>query len=387
MKSPTSTAVLPAALLALSIVVSCTAAHAQSGSVLWSHEIGGQLWAPLEHHEGSLYFGGDDSTFHAFNTDKQEVTWRFKTGGIIRSGADITGGKVLFASDDGFLYALDADSGAEAWRFDLGSSEMTRVLPATDPPYEYDYLHSGPSYHEGAVYIGSADGFLYAVDHETGQERWRFETEGKVRSTPAVADGYVFFGSWDGHVYAVGARDGKQAWRFDTGGVVQGSPAVGGGRVFIGSRAAAVFAIDAKTGEQVWRHDHEDGSWVESSPVSGNGVIYIGSSDALKLFALNAETGATCWEFGTGGWSWSTPLLTEGVVYIGGLSASPYYFEGVELRAGFFAVDRGTGAGLWELTPEPIEGYVTGGVFSTPVVADGVVYVGGTDGRLYAIKE
>ena len=60
---------------------------------------------------------------------------------------------------------------------------------------------------------------------------------------------------------------------------------------------------------------------------------------------------------------------------------------GVELRAGFFAVDRETGTAVWEFTPGPIEGYLTGGVFSTPVVADGVVYVAGTDGRLYAIAE
>jgi outer membrane protein assembly factor BamB len=50
-------------------------------------------------------------------------------------------------------------------------------------------------------------------------------------------------------------------------------------------------------------------------------------------------------------------------------------------------VDRGTGEGAWEFTPQPIEGYITGGVFSTPVVVDGVVYMGALDGRLYAFEE
>jgi outer membrane protein assembly factor BamB len=387
MRSRTSTVVLPAALFVLSIIVSCATAHAQSGRMLWSHEIGGQFWAPLLHHEGILFFGTDDSVFYAFDIESQQIQWTFETGGIIRSGAAIGGATVFFASDDGFLYALEADSGNELWRFDLGSSKIARVLPATDPPYEYDYLHSSPVIHEGTVYIGSADGALYAIDPATGQERWCFETEGMVRSSPVVDAGSVYFGSRDGHVYAVDAYSGTLEWRFDTGGIVQGSPAVGAGKVFVGSRSAAVFALDAQTGELEWRHVNEDGSWVESSPIFRDGTVYIGSSDALTLYALDAQTGDTTWEFRTGGWSWSTPLVTDEAVYIGGLSASPYYFEGVVLKAGFYAVDRGTGEGAWEFTPQPIEGYITGGVFSTPVVVDGVVYMGALDGRLSAFEE
>jgi len=115
----------------------------------------------------------EQKSSNAFDVGSQKVRWQFETGGIIRSGAEIANGTVFFASDDGFVYALEADSGAEVWRFDLGSSGMTRVLPATDPPYEYDYLHSSPVYHEGTIYIGSADGALYAVAQESGQQRWR----------------------------------------------------------------------------------------------------------------------------------------------------------------------------------------------------------------------
>jgi outer membrane protein assembly factor BamB len=360
--------------------------RAQSGAPVWSHDVGGQLWAPLAHEGGTLYFGADDATFRAFDIGSREVRWKFETGGMIRSGAEIADGTVLFASDDGFLYAVEADSGTEIWRFDLGSSGMTRALPATDPPYEYDYLHSSPVYHTGTIYIGSANGALHAIASESGRERWRFETEGKIRSTPVVDRGIVYFGSWDGHVYAVNA-DGDLVWQFDTGGVVQGSPALGAGKVFVGSRSAAVFALDASSGELAWKHVNEDGSWVESSPVYSDGVVYVGSSDALQLFALDSETGETIWAFRTGGWSWSTPTLANGAVYIGGLSASPYYFEGVTLRAGFFAVDRKTGESLWEFTPQPVEGYITGGVFSRPAIVDGVVYVGALDGRLYALEE
>ena len=385
---PRPRATTTSALLVLGFVaLSLNTALAQSGTPLWSQEIGGQLWAPLKHDGGSLYFGADDAIFRAFDVDRREVRWDFETGGIIRSGAEVAEGVVFFASDDGSLYALAAGSGDEIWRFDLGSSDMARALPATDPPYEYDYLHSSPVHHEGTIYVGSADGALYAIDRDTGQERWRFATDASIRSTPIVDGRNVYSASRDGHVYAVNAADGKLLWKHDTGGVIQGSPSVGAGKVFVGSRSAAVFALDADSGEQVWKHVHEDGSWVESSPVFRDGTVYVGSSDALQLFALDAETGHTIWIFRTGGWSWSTPLVGDGTVYIGGLSASPYYFEGVTLRAGFFAVDPKTGDSLWEFTPQPIEGYITGGVFSTPVIVDGVIYVGALDGRLYAFEE
>lgn len=359
----------------------------EPGDLLWSQEIGGQIWAPLTYHEGVLYFGTDDSRFYAFDIETREVIWRFKTGGIIRSGAEVVAEHIVFASDDGYLYSLDLDSGKEFWRFDLGSAGFERVLPAADPPYSYDYRHSSPMNRAGVIYVGSPSGVMYAIYNDTGLEFWRFKTDGPIRSTPAADGRNVVFGSWDGHVYAVDALEGTLAWRFETEGIVQGSPAAGAGKVFVGSRSASVFALDERSGAEHWKHVNEDGSWVESSPVFDRGVVYVGSSDALSLFALDADSGTTIWEFRTGGWSWSDPVLADDVVYIGGLSASPYYFEGVELRPGFFAVDQETGAGLWEFTPPLIEGYLTGGVFSTPAIVDGVVYVGGIDGRLYALKQ
>jgi outer membrane protein assembly factor BamB len=368
-------------------LTSCNSATQKAGALLWRFEIGGQLWAPLRYDSGNLFFGSDDANFYSFDVATQTVNWKFKTGGIIRSEADVTDGIVAFASDDGNLYALDSDSGNELWRFNLGSSEIDRRLPATDAPFEYDYLHSSPKYHAGRIYIGSSNGNLYAIDHKTGEEDWHFETGQKIRSTPTVENGNIYFGSWDGNVYNVSLETGKKIWQFDSKGIVQGSPAVGSGKVFVGSRGAKVLALDAHTGEKKWEFVHEDGSWVESSPVFYNGEVYIGSSDALKLSAFDASTGQVKWEFKTGGWSWSKPSVANGVVYIGSLSASPYYFDGVELEAGFYAVDQHSGNEIWSMNTDSVDGYITSGVFASAVIVDEVVYVAGIDGYLYAMQE
>ena len=345
------------------------------------------MWSPLTLVNKILYYGCDDGTITALDVRSKQVRWQYKTDGRVRSAVTVTRDAVFATSDDGFVYALEPSSGVLRWGVDVARTAATRVLPATGPPYEYDYLQSSPVYADGMVFVGSPDGQLYAIDAEAGEVRWRFRTAGKVRSTPVVLDGTVYFGSWDGHVYAVDATKGTAKWRYDTGGIVQGSPRIFQGRVYVGSRAASLFALDINTGRLVWQHSFADGSWVESSPVVAAGVLYVGTSDALKLLALAADTGKVLWQFDTGGWSWSTPRYNNGTIYIGSISAYPYYFEGVDLRGGLYAVDEDSGEEKWRLVPGTVEGYITGGVFSRVQVADGVVYAAAIDGTIYAIQE
>src|SRR3982750_2122040 len=77
-------------------------------------------------------------------------------------------------------------------------------------------IYGSPAVSDGVVYIGSADGALYAVDQKTGQQKWRFATDGQVVSSPAAADGMLFFLSYDGVFYALDAKTGERRWRFAT---------------------------------------------------------------------------------------------------------------------------------------------------------------------------
>lgn len=81
---------------------------------------------------------------------------------------------------------------------------------------------SQPGIAGGAVFVGSHDGTVYALDRETGCARWTFAASGEVRTGIIVqdweagdknADPLVFFGDLIGNQYAVKAFTGELVWR------------------------------------------------------------------------------------------------------------------------------------------------------------------------------
>lgn len=249
---------------------------------------------------------------------------------------------------------------------------------------EYDYQTSAATVAGGTVYVGSADNKLYAIDEKSGQEKWHFETKGIVRSIPAVAGGRVFIGSYDHNVYAVDAATGTLRWKFDAKQAVVSSPLVLGDTVYLGGRSSNLFAFDTATGRIKWKYFYWS-SWVESSARVRDGKIYIGSSDAQQLFAIDAVTGKRAWNINLDGSVWSSPAVTNEHVFIGVVGVVPYF---IPHHGGFFAIERATGKVIWRFPMSEIPGSMDSGVASSPAVdnGNGLVMFGGLDGTFYAFK-
>ena len=115
------------------------------------------------------------------------------------------------------------------------------------------FFLSRPVVVDGAVYLGSGDGNLYALDAVTGDLRWKFKTGDVVHSSPAFAEGVLFFYSWDSYFYAVDAATGKERWRFNNErSWVITSPAVTDGKaIFATSDSSLYHVLDAATGKSL----------------------------------------------------------------------------------------------------------------------------------------
>ena len=65
------------------------------------------------------------------------------------------------------------------------------------------------------VFFGSSvDHAAHCLDAKTGKEKWVYFTDGAVRLPPTWHEGKVYFGSDDGFVYCVNAADGQLLWKY-----------------------------------------------------------------------------------------------------------------------------------------------------------------------------
>ena len=344
------------------------------GGLKWKFGTGGTVRSSPAVTAELVYVGSSDGRLYALDRDSGEERWRFDAGSPVNSSPAVAGELVFFSSRDNSVYALDRRNGALKWRVATGET-----VPFEWGAEGWDFFTSSPVVVDGAVLVGSGDGNIYSLDSATGRERWRFATEGRVRSSPAVAGGVAYVGSADGSLYALELETGELKWRFDTEGwslssadfgfdrkTIQSSPTVMDGTVYFGSRDGALYAVTSETGELKWRNS-EGASWVVASPAASDGVVYTGWSDALIFHAVDAESGAERWRFETGHRVFSSAAVVGETVYFGNSN-------------GFlFAFDIATGEERWR--------YQTGeAVRSSPAVADSVLYFGSDDGFVYALE-
>jgi outer membrane protein assembly factor BamB len=351
------------------------------GKPVWIFDAKAPVWGSPAVSKNVVFFGSNDGTLYALGADSGNVLWQFKTGGAIVARPTLHGSSLYVPSDDGHLYKLKEESGQLQWQFDMGGSDIKRAFP-NGKDAVYDYYASSATISDGLVYVGSANGKLFALDEESGTRRWEYQTKDMVRSTPVIAEGLVFFGSRDHCVYALSAKSGALRWKYDTGEIVVSSPVYNRGLIFIGSRSSDIFALEAANGKVRWRFFYWL-SWVESSGVIRDDVLYVGSSDYQLLFALNTKTGRPIWSFDTDGSAWSTPAVSKDAVFIGAAGTVGYM---ADHRGGFFAVNRKDGKEKWRFVFDSIPGAFAYGVASSPVVADDKVFFGSIDGKFYAFK-
>jgi outer membrane protein assembly factor BamB len=345
---------------------------------LWQTRLNGQAYAAPIVADGVAYIGTTGGVFHAIDAKTGTIVWAFGAGAPIFGAAAIDGDAVYFGCDNGFLYKLDRATGKERWHYELGDAAVPRILPHPSTG-SYDWQGARPLVADGVVYIGAGDGGFHAVDAATGQRKWRFAASGKIRSGAAVDGDRIVFGSADHFVYSLDRTSGDEHWRYDTKADVDATPVIHGGRILIGNRGYGLIAIAADSGNELWKLFFW-GSWVESTPVVRDGVIYIGSSDLRRVSAINPADGHVIWRSDVYGWTWGTPLVMKDRIYAGAAGGTPYFLHHV---ASFNTLDRKTGK-LLTRWPFPDTGANQWGIAGSPAQSGDSVIVATIAGSLYA---
>lgn len=371
--------------------------------------------------DGTVYIGSTDHTLRALDLHSGREKWSFKTGGAVASSPAIAAGCVIFSSLDGQVRAVEAATGKLVWSFQTeGERRFTApglhgLLPRTEVmPDPFDVFLSSAAVVGGIAYVGSGDGHIYALDVRTGAQRWKVKAGAVVHASPAVAGGKVYVGDFGGTFYALDAATGTLTWTFQTGldpdthnqqGIAS-SAAVAEGRVFFGCRDGHFYALDAATGALVWKVDNHKG-WVIASPAVQDGRVYFPTSDGQRFKAVEAATGKVVYDRTLSAVSFSSPALagnrlvfgtSDGLLHLldrdTGNTVASFQTEGHRLNKGKYLDAKGQMIGAALYPDMTLEGAIIGldrmfslgSILSSPVVAEGLVIVGSTDGTVYALR-
>jgi len=303
----------------------------------------------------------------------ENVKWAFKTGGPIRGAAAIMNGTVYFGSGDGYLYALDEETGNEQWRFKTGGA-----------------VHSTPLAVNGLLVFTSRDHFIYALNPDDGKEIWKLKTGDILPldwefdyylSSPILAENTIYVGAGDGFVYAINPVDGTIKWKTQTGGRVRTSPAYSDGLLYIGNMSGRFYAIDAGNGDVAWDFEVEGltsdfeeygfdrASIIGAAAVKDNTVLF-GSRDAF-VYALDKRTGEEIWKVSQRGTSWAitSPAIEDNIVYMG--TSDALFIHALNLE---------TGEEIWKADS-------LGANWPSPVIAGDVLYSGNYRREIFALDK
>lgn len=321
---------------------------------------------PMFNHDLS-HTGFSTSTAPKIN----QTLWTFTTGGAVETSPAVVDGIVYVGSDDGYVYALNAANGSLIWKYNT-----------------YGPVQSSPAVVDGVVYIGGFHSHaVFALNAYTGELIWSSPTNSvypnEISST-SVANGLVYVsvcaGTFGGEFYALNASTGNLAWKYNPSSWLFSSPTVYCEKVYIGTSACHIVALDAISGNISWDYlvtsngpsSHTaDGTYFGySALLVSNNLVYFGTSKQT-VQAWNASNGELVWNGNIyGSVDFSTLALANGVIYasttVGGTPGNLNF-------GGVTALNARTGALLWNHTL----GSVT---YSSPAVADGVVFVG-SDGK------
>ena len=315
--------------------------------------------APAVGPDGTIYVSSADNFFYAINPDGS-LQWRTATDFYSDSSAAAIAadGTIHFGTVNGVVYALNPD-GSIRWSAAPGVSAFV-AAPAVAA--------------DGTVYFKQDEGIVRAYS-PNGVELWTYSVEGVGSyAGPAIgADGTIYVPANDGAIHALNP-DGTLRWKFlpktstgadDASGIYTSPSLDQDGNLYASSLIGSVFSISA-TGELRWMfYTPGAGENVSSSLALGDDRAYFASYGGL-LYALNQTDGQLAWTatIEAEARSCSPAIAADGSIIVGSYANKLFRFskEGELLRS--------WAAGNW--------------FRSSPVLADGRIYVGNGDGKVYA---
>lgn len=194
------------------------------------------------------------------------------------------------------------------------------------------------------ILMPGGDGWLYSLDINTGKEVWKFDlnpkdsvwelggsgTRNNIISTPVVHDGVVYLqvgqdpehGEGGGHFYAIDpTKTGDvtttaKIWHVGDDDYHRSISTISikDGLIYAADFSGFLYCMDAKTGEKYWTYDTFAAVW--GSTMVADGKVYLGDEDGDVVVLKTGKEKEMLFEGNMGSAVYSTPVAANGVLYI-----------------------------------------------------------------------
>lgn len=180
---------------------------------------------------------------------------------------------VPYRSQD--VVALDSETYQEVWRFDTVEGVWASPLLA-----------------DGVLYVTSINHRLYAVDAATGEALWSepVDLEGAIASTPVLYNDALYVGSYSHKMYQV-SLNGQIINTYEGNNWIWGSPVIENDILYYTDLSGYVYALNATDLSEIWA-ERPAKRGIRPAPIVTEDYVVVGSRDG-NVFWLNPETGAT----------------------------------------------------------------------------------------------
>jgi len=257
-------------------------------------------WASLaaDPQTGYVYAHGVAGQLNCYGPDGRIVWSRFLTEDVGRLSG--YGGRTqtpLVLDDQLILSFVNSGWGKHAaprhryFSFDKATGAIRWIATPGNMPFDMN-TQSGPVPAEiggrRVLVSGNADGYIYALDAQTGEKIWGFQLSRRGVNSNVLVHGTTVFASHseenidDAMMGRVVAIDGTgkgdvtrthELWRINELAAGFPSPALLDGRLYVVDNSANLHSIDAGTGEVKWMHSI--GTVGKGSPVLADGKLYV----------------------------------------------------------------------------------------------------------------
>ncbi len=238
------------------------ALDAETGETLWLFDAETPILGTINRTgAGDLVFIDQaDGSIHALNPDTGETTWKGEPIDRCDGSPSTAGDYIVYGSCAAALHLFSAKDGTLIRNIEL------------DPDSQ---VAGGVAIAGDSLFSGSHSGFVFRANAKSGDVIWMNESSmAEVFSTPAVSESLIVVGSLDGMVYALDRDTGEERWAFETIGLPT-SVAIAKDEVIVASDGV-LYRLSLETGEERWQYEVSD---EVAAPAIINGMIVVGSSD------------------------------------------------------------------------------------------------------------